>query len=253
MLRRKKKEKIDYELLVQKALLFPVEKVLVIADLHIGHEEAMNAAGIFMPRIQFRQMVEDLESIFKRMGKLNEIIINGDLKHEFGRISGQEWRETLDIIEMLEKNSGKVILIKGNHDTILEPIVRRKKIEIRDCYIKDIQGTRVCFLHGDKLFSEAMDKKVGMIVMGHRHPAVILSDKYKKERYKCFLVGKWKEKEVIILPSFFPLVEGTDIVTVEENNSLFIDERDLREFDVFAIGDKVYEFGKVKKIGSLVR
>lgn len=243
--------------MVEKALLFPMEKVLVIADLHIGHEEAMNAAGIFMPRVQFEQEASDLRNIFARTGKLKEIIIDGDLKHEFGTISQQEWHDTLKILDILQENCEKIILVRGNHDTILGPIAKRRGLETRDFYIREMHGTGVCFLHGDKnfLFGKKQnafeEKKISMLVMGHRHPAVVLSDKYKKERYKCFLIGKWKKKDIIILPSFFPLVEGSDIVNVEENNSLFIPEKNLLEFNVFAIGDKVYEFGKVKKIGRL--
>lgn len=244
-----KKQDKNYEF-VGKSLWFPVEKTLVIADLHIGHEEAMNKAGIFFPRIQFKEIVSDLEKIFKKTGKIKEIIINGDLKHEFGTISEQEWQETRKIIDLLQEHSEKVVLVKGNHDNILGPIAKRKGIDIRDFYIKKINNINVCFMHGDKLFPECLDSKVNMFVLGHRHPAVSISDKYKKERYKCFLVGKWRRKTIIILPSFFPLVEGTDIMNVEKSNLLFIPESELKKFDVYAVGDEVYDMGKLKDAGD---
>jgi len=237
---------------ISKSVFFPLEKILVIADLHIGHEEAMNKAGIFLPRIQFSEIIKDLNNIFLSLGKrnrtqrINEIIICGDLKHEFSQISEQEWKETLDILDYLEKKCKKIILVRGNHDKILGPIAEKKKIEIVDFYIKN----DVCFIHGDKIFPEILGKKIKTIVMGHRHPAVVLQDKYKKEKFKCFLVGKWKRKEVIILPSFFPLIEGTDLIE-EGCNLLFIKERDLRNFEVYAVGDRIYDFGKLKSIGRL--
>ena len=86
-----------------------------------------------------------------------------------------------------------------------------------------------------------------MLVIGHGHPAVVLVDKYKKERYKCFLAGKWKKKKVVILPSFFPFIEGSDVVG-REDNKLFISESKLKDFDVYIVGERVYKFGKLKKI-----
>lgn len=234
---------VKYEF-IDKALWFPEQKILVISDLHIGFEDWLNASGIFLPRFQFKQIFEDLKKIFSTAGKVQEVIINGDLKHEFGLISDQEWYETQEILDFLKEKSKKVVLVKGNHDSILEPIARRKEIEIRDFYVKN----DVCFMHGGRLFSEALEKKIKILVLGHRHPAIVLSDRYKQERYKCFLAGKWKGKNVVVLPSFFPLVEGSDVLNIEENNKMFIPESKLRGFEVFAVGDKVYRFGKVKKI-----
>ncbi|MFH1711113.1 MAG: metallophosphoesterase [Nanoarchaeota archaeon] len=233
-----------YEFL-DKALWFPVEKVLVISDLHVGYEESLNSAGVFLPRFQFDEMISDLKRIFKKTGKVKEVIINGDLKHEFGKISEQEWKETLEVLDFLQGNSGKVVLVKGNHDKILEPIARRNKIEVVDSYVSG----DTCFVHGDKLISECFDEKIKRIVLGHRHPAVTISDKYKKERYKCFLVGKYKKKEVIIMPSFFSLVEGTDIID-SDSEMLFIPEEKLKNFEVYVVGDKLeaLKFGKLKDL-----
>src|SRR3989338_4376527 len=95
---------------IGKSLYLGKEKILVIADLHLGYKE-------------------ELEKIFEKLKrekrKIKEIVILGDLKHEFSRISRQEWQETLKLIEILQKKR-KLILIKGNHDTILGPIAREK-------------------------------------------------------------------------------------------------------------------------------
>ena len=253
---------------LNKALLLEIgnrknaRKILVIADLHIGHEEALNKAGIFIPRTQFKETVSDLEEIFKKIGKVDEIIVLGDLKHEFGEISQQEWRETQDILDFFKskvKRGGKVVLIKGNHDTILEPIAKRKELKIRDFYIinygfknnKKDKKDKICFLHGHKLFPECLDEKIKFLVLGHRHPAIILHDKYKKEKYKCFLVGKYKRKEVVILPSFFGLIEGTDMISLNDR-CLFISERDLINFQVKIVeSGKIYNFGRLKDINRL--
>ena len=73
---------------------------LVIGDVHIGYEEALNRRGVLLPRFHFQDVLSSLEVVFRFLepelvlhnGLLDEIIINGDLKHEFGSISVQEWR-----------------------------------------------------------------------------------------------------------------------------------------------------------------
>ncbi len=232
---------------IDKTLYFPKDKILVIADLHIGYEESLNEKGIFIPRSQFKETVKDLKKILRKIKskKLKKIIILGDLKHEFGKISRQEWREVGKILDIFKDKSEKIVLVKGNHDTILEPIAERKDVEIKNYYV----FKEFCFLHGHKLFENCLNKKIKIIILGHRHPAVMLSDKYKREKYKCFLVGKWKNKKIIILPSFFPIIEGSDIVNYGENK-LFIKEKCLKNFEVFIpISEKeVYRFGKLKTI-----
>ena len=237
---------IDKSLLLEKEASGRKEKILVIADLHIGYEEALNEQGIFLPRIQMKQIFSDLEKIFKQIGKIEEIVILGDLKHEFGSISGQEWRDVLALLDFLQEKCKKIILVKGNHDTILEPIAKKKNnLSIVNYYIEGENA----FIHGHKLFIEILDKKVKNLFLGHRHPAVVLRKGAKSESYKCFLVGKWKGKNVYLLPSFFPLVEGSDVFV--EDTNLFT-KFNLKEFDVYAVGDKVYKFGKLGKFGRLI-
>ncbi|MGV8151828.1 MAG: metallophosphoesterase [Candidatus Nanoarchaeia archaeon] len=226
---------------IDKCLFFPDEKILVVADLHFGYEEALNKAGVMLPKTQYKEIIKELKKIIESTGKLNEIIVLGDLKHEFSGISKQEWKETLDFLDFIKGISKKIVLIKGNHDNMLLPIVKKRNLKLRDYYIKK----DFCFLHGDKLYKECLDKKIKYLVIGHRHPAIVIADKYKKERFKCFLIGKWKRKEVMILPSFFPFINGSDVVS-EENNELFVNSKDLKCFEVFVVGDKVYRFGELK-------
>ena len=188
-----------------KALL--IDESLVIADLHLGYEQALEERGIFLPQYQFNQIKSELEKIFFEIDKIknkkainkkqkinnkkvNEIIILGDLKHEFSGVLSQEWREVIDLLNFLKKKCGKIILIRGNHDNYLVSVIKKLGIKLEDYYVKN----EICFLHGHKIFSECLKENIEMIVIGHRHPAIVLSDKYKKERYKCFLIGNWKNK-----------------------------------------------------------
>ncbi len=112
-------------------------KTLIVTDFHIGYEEALNKQGLMVPRFQFQEIMSRLNSIFKKLKnkKIEKIIINGDLKHEFGAISAQEWRHTLKLLDYFGKHCREIILIKGNHDTILGPIAEKRNIHILQHYL----------------------------------------------------------------------------------------------------------------------
>ncbi len=68
----------------------------------------------------------------------------------------------------------------------------------------------ILFIHGDVELPDL--ENAGMIIMGHEHPAIALFDEIgAKEKIKAFLAGKFGEKELIVLPAFSPLAQGTEI------------------------------------------
>lgn len=217
------------------------QKTLVIADTHLGYEEALNKEGILIPRLQFKEILKHLELVFKEI-KPKLIILLGDVKHEFGLISKQEWRDTLNLLDYL-LSKAKVVLIKGNHDTILGPLARKKGLEIKDYLVID----NYLFCHGHRTFDEKMKewKDIKTIIIGHEHPAIGIRDEVRAEKYKCFLLGKFKNKSLIVMPSFNFVTEGTDVLQ-EKLLSPFIGSID--DFEAFVVEDKVYKFGKVSKL-----
>ena len=61
---------------------------------------------------------------------------------------------------------------------------------------------------------------------------------------QCFLKGKWKKKELIAVPSFNPLVEGSDVLK-EKLLSPFLENID--DFEVYITsGEETYDFGFIK-------
>lgn len=235
------KNKLKNIKLLNKAIFIEDKKILVLSDIHIGYEESLNKQGILIPRTQFQDTICELQEILNQLPDINKIIILGDLKHEFGEISVQEWRETLRFLELLEQKTKNIVLIKGNHDTILGPIARKKNMELKDFH----QDGEYFFAHGDKFFDELFEKEVTRIFLGHIHPAIILHEGAKTEKYKCFLVGNYKNKTIIILPSFLPLIEGTDSFNKEEK---IFGKIKVDNFKVYAVEEKVFELGKRKNL-----
>lgn len=231
-------------------LALKMDDVLIFADFHVGYEEALNKQGVLVPRFQFEDTMERLDAVFDKIkGNINTIIINGDLKHEFGTISETEWRQALRIFDFLAERCKKMIIVRGNHDTILGPVAEKRDLEVAELVV--IDNVLVCHGHQiDKDLEEAIDNEnIKTIIIGHEHPAVSLresADAVRSEKYKCYLAGKYRGKRLIVQPSFNMVTEGTDIAR-ERLLSPFL-KQDLSEFSVFVVADKVYEFGKIKNL-----
>jgi putative SbcD/Mre11-related phosphoesterase len=234
---------------VDRCLYWKTKKTLIVGDLHLGYEESLTEKGYVLPRNQQKENYEIFERIFRKVkGKIKRIIFLGDIKHYFGKILLQESNDFKNLLNFIDKELGEkpeIIIVKGNHDKILEPIVRDyKNVKLIDFISED----SLLFIHGDsfsvkKNYKKIKDKEIKLIILGHFHPAVVINEKegVKSEKYKCFLYGFSSEysHRVIFVPSFFPLVEGSDI-----KKDLEIYEKGMK---IIAISDdgKLYKFRKI--------
>lgn len=212
---------------------------LIITDVHIGYEEALNRQGILVPRLQFEEIVRRMKSIIGQLKnkKLERIVVNGDLKHEFGAISEQEWRNTLKFLDLLAGHCNEIILVKGNHDTVLGPIASKRNVKV----VEYFTFGRTLIAHGDKAPDAIKDYDT--LIIGHEHPAVSIKDGARVERFKCFLKGNYKGKSLIVQPSFNAIIEGADLLR-DKALSPFL-KQSLDNFEVYIVEDKVYKFGKL--------
>jgi len=234
--------------IIDLALL--LDDVLVLADFHIGYEEALTRQGVLIPRFQFKDTMDRLERIFdfleKSERKIKTVVINGDLKHEFGQISMQEWREALKIFDYLAGKSEKLVLIKGNHDTILGPIAEKRNLDV----VEEFVVGNVLIMHGHKLSETLNFSKCDTLIIAHEHPAVSLRenpDSVRVEKFKAFLKGEYKGKMLIVQPSFCLVTEGTD-VTKEKLLSPYL-QQNLDAFDCWVVSEAdVMFFGKLKNL-----
>ncbi|HKL24343.1 MAG TPA: metallophosphoesterase [Candidatus Nanoarchaeia archaeon] len=242
--------------LIGKTIYFPEQGILAVGDLHLGYEEMLKSQGVMVPFNQVEIVKKELADIFNYIqewkGQLNKVVLLGDIKHHFSFQKGEKF-EVRKIMTFLEKYFDKenIILIKGNHERF--ELDKRKH---HDYYLVDAGKDKkeyIAFLHGHKSFPEIFNKNVKSIVMGHLHPAVLLEDEQgiKREKYKCHLVGRYKNKKIFILPSFFPLIEGSEIDEMGQQGKepSFIPLKDLKNFNVNIVNSddlKVYNFGKLR-------
>jgi len=236
-----------YEL-INKTIYLPNSGILAIGDMHLGQEFLFREPGSQIPALQLIETKNNLIEVFKKLkitGKsIKKVIFLGDIKHFFYYERGEK-NVILEVLFLVGNhiNRDDIILIKGNHEKMAE-IADKKLLDI---FIKD----RFAFIHGDEEIKEAFGDNVHTIIMGHLHPAITLTDKQKvkKEKYKCYLVGKYKNKNIIILPSFVPTHEGTATNEYLTDGHCFIPAKSLMKFTVLAIGEKkVFNFGELGKL-----
>ncbi|MBI4441352.1 metallophosphoesterase, partial [Candidatus Woesearchaeota archaeon] len=181
---------------------------LVLSDIHLGYEEAQNKRGILMPRVGFKALLDRLTAMCT--GKhFSSIILNGDIKHEFGSISPSEWKTILRFLDFLGQYTTRIVMVEGNHDPLLHYVATKRSIPVVDhVLLGDVYVT-----HGDRIPDNTDFVQAKVLVIGHDHPAVTLSQGARRETYKCFLIGLWKKKNLIVMPSCNLLTEGSDILT----------------------------------------
>ncbi|MAF36020.1 phosphoesterase [archaeon] len=237
---------MDRVKIVDLALYFERSDTLSIADLQLGYEEMMNSQGILVPRFNFSSIKKRLEKILKETTP-KKIVLNGDLKQEFGRVSRQEWSEVLQLFELLKQHTKEIIVVKGNHDVFLGPITKWEHLDLVDQHY--LEKEQVLFVHGHVLPETEQYNNTPTLVIGHEHPAVKIRDGAKTETFKCFLKGRYANKTLIIQPSFTDTHIGTNVLD-GRFLSPFLEEG-LEEFETWIVEDKPYYFGSVEKLREM--
>ncbi|MEM5882809.1 MAG: metallophosphoesterase [Candidatus Aenigmatarchaeota archaeon] len=239
------------------ALFLPKEKILSIADLHLGLEHELFKSGIVIPSQaeKFKNMIDSL----LEMTKAKVLLILGDIKHKVPGISAREIKEIPKLFFYL-KEKVKVICVRGNHDDNISSILPK---EINVYPSRGFKIKKYGFFHGHAWPSRNL-MKCDYLFMGHIHPCVEFKDslgyrsieqvwvrgklerKLVKEKYGLKKVGKL---ETIILPTFNKFLGGIAInkLTDKEligpilaNNFL-----DVKECEAYLL-DGTY-LGKIEK------
>ncbi|MFP4524350.1 MAG: metallophosphoesterase [Candidatus Woesearchaeota archaeon] len=217
-------------------------KVLILSDLHLGAEAAIVGNGVLLPRTQKDDTFQLIDDILERCAP-DKIILNGDIKHEFGTIQDEEWRDVLQLLDKLNQKAD-LDVIKGNHDTILLPILRKRGLKAKDSI--NIDGNLI--IHGDREPAKEELDQATRIIIGHEHPSLLLDDGIRQERYKAFLTGTYKDRELIITPSMYPLVEGSDVIKEPGLGPIM---KEAENLEAHAIeGFDTYPFGPLKNLNT---
>ncbi|HZD12260.1 MAG TPA: metallophosphoesterase [Candidatus Binatus sp.] len=157
----------------QPALLLErgTDRVIVIADLHLGWEVTLARQGIHVPS-QVPRLLEKLQKIIWETAA-RKVILLGDVKHAVSKVELEEWRYVPEFFDKLVKAVPEVEVVPGNHDGNLEalvpPTVKISKSE------GIVQWDSVGLMHGHAWPNPSL-LGCKYLVMGHLHPVVAFTD-----------------------------------------------------------------------------
>jgi putative SbcD/Mre11-related phosphoesterase len=159
-------------LLPYPAALIKTDKtrIMAIADLHIGWEMALSQRGIHVPS-QTPKLLKKLTDLLSAY-KPEKLLILGDVKHTVATAEIGEWQDIPDFFNELKRQIEDIIIIRGNHDGNLEPLLPE------NIKILPATGTaidEVGFFHGHRWPSPTL-LGCKTLVMAHVHPTIALRD-----------------------------------------------------------------------------
>ena len=181
---------------VDQAIYLTEPDTLVVADLHLGRDVESN---VQLPLGETENLAERLETLLDRF-EPGMVVFAGDVLHSFDRIA-------VDVEEAIEALQGIVadgdadlVVTTGNHDGMLTNV---PGLDCRD-ELELVDG-EIVVCHGH----EEPDIDADCYVIGHDHPAIRIEGK----KHPCYLLGErtYRNGDVVVLPSFNPLVRGTAV------------------------------------------
>ncbi|MGQ9588190.1 MAG: metallophosphoesterase [Thermoplasmata archaeon] len=189
------------EILEGGAALLSDDNVLVVADMHLGCEAALEYEGLSIPRVQTKKIESYMVDLIDSVGP-RRVVVAGDLKHNFSRNLVQEWSDISRFIDALVRLA-PLEVIKGNHDNFLGIILKEFSIPLR----KTIQTGGMTIAHGHEPLRVRRQ-----IVMGHLHPSVRLKDRIGAGlKDPCFL---WDDsRRILVLPALSIVASGVDVAS----------------------------------------
>ena len=193
-------------LLAEKAMYWPAQGVLFVADFHLGKAATFRRAGIALPQGTTSENVERLGRAIDRTGA-REVIFLGDFLHSAeGRAEATlrrfaAWRES--------RRDLALTLVRGNHD--LKAGDPPGEWNVR------------CIEAGERLGTFVLNhepgesKRGGYALAGHIHPAVRLAGDGEALRLPCF----WFAARYGVLPAFGAFT-GSAVVTPRNGDQVFV-------------------------------
>ncbi len=176
----------ELDLFPERALLWPSQNALLVADLHIGKGAAFRAESVAVPTGSSESTLNNLTKLLNETGA-KRLLILGDFWHaRQGRTETihellLDWRHRHQHTEM--------ILVEGNHD-------KKSGSLPSDLEMDTVQELPI---EGFVLKHHPEPDERGYVLAGHIHPAVRLVGLGRQaERLPCF----WFGPKIGVLPAF---------------------------------------------------
>lgn len=201
-------------LLPHKALYWPRERLLAVADIHFGKAAAFRAQGVPVPHGTTMENLAALDAALAAVD-VAHLVFLGDFLH------AQAAHAATDaLLAWRARHHGlRITVVRGNHDRHAGDPAAQLALDVVD-EPYDVAPLAFCH-HPD--FPAA-----GHVVAGHVHPVYRLSDRREALRLPCFVAGAQRT----ILPAFGAFTGG-HALPLHQGDRVFV-----------VAGDAVFSVGK---------
>lgn len=185
----------EFILLPEKALFWPKEKMLVVADIHLGKAATFRSYGIPIPEGCMHDDLYRLQELIRNYN-IKTCIVVGDLIHAKQGLTNYT---TELFLQFLKETKAEIHLVIGNHDRTL----KKKLPEGWNLIIHEDKYVHSSFVfkHHPEIDCE------GFVWSGHMHPCASLRYAGKVLKLPCFVINN----HVGILPAFTAFTDGLSI------------------------------------------
>ena len=178
------------QLVSEKAVFLPEQKILVVADLHLGKLNHFRRKGIFVPTSEVNEDLMLLNVLIEKH-KPEELIFLGDLFHSEMNSAHQSLMNLIDMYPEI-----KFTLTKGNHDIIPDEFFQRSYQSVR------VEITKERILENGIVLRHELPKLAKedcFYIIGHVHPGYLIRGRGRQTfRLPCFHLSQ----NVFTLPAF---------------------------------------------------
>jgi len=200
-----------------KVLFIKKDKILIVADLHIGIEKKLIEYGVntFSQTNLMRDILIELCEKYKP----KKIFLLGDIKHNIPFSTFKEKKDVKDFLKTLVEYS-EIHITKGNHDGNI------KDISPKDVIIHPSSGfiyKNIGLFHGHRWPTQEV-MECDYLILAHSHPTIMLEDRFGLKNFnQCWLKGiiksdkltdkysNLKDIRFILMPAFNDLCGGVAV------------------------------------------
>jgi DNA ligase-associated metallophosphoesterase len=206
-----------FELLPERCLFWPSQRLLVVADCHIGKAETFQQQGLWLPSVSVSRELEVLSALAKRLS-IECLLFLGDLVHSLAGVTDDIRR---DFADWLAGCPGRVEVVIGNHDAGL---AKRWPAAWNGATVRE--RVRI----GDFIFqhqpSDGRPRGRTFHWVGHVHPMTRLEQGPDRMRLPSFVISESQG----ILPAFSQTSGGFDVPLSDGDRIFIVGEQKVYEY-----------------------
>lgn len=171
---------------------------LIVSDLHYGYTAGQSGGGGLDE--EYAQLSADIETLVIDVLP-DTLVFAGDLFHSFGSVPDGARESLTSLAKTVNSLGVDIVAVRGNHDVLSPGIIPHIR-PVDEYYIDEFD---TCVTHGHK----SPETDASTYIVGHLHPMLRIQGR----KWSTYLYGDsvYEQSNVVVLPSFSTIVEGTAV------------------------------------------